>query len=388
MSDHDGETSAGQGGGAALPRPKRPTIIRAAAKVAPAEPPPRPASRPNNVISPNSSQKGDLPGNKKLEITVIDAKPISELGFRDLKGSAAYVPASLPVCNTESTGGTPAQHTQLRSHPEEDQVLSQGGDRVQDLEQGGSISQKPSAPPKSMKPTIIRPSSRVQPATGEDKLLPAPPPRPASSPKTDPSLQKSTSKQGNPNLQQPLQAQVSLLESSETPSSQNHPPAQAPVSHQAPKRPPRLPSSGLPKQKSTASIQDTKLEASTEMQSQETLIQNTVHDIESPKPEPALRKPKPVPKPRPVSVKSSGFTDHVTSENSVNKDTNSKTLSPEMFIRSPETQEEISSQNSKWSSVTIDEKTAKDERLSVAPVPLKKPPRLIESIPETVSTAD
>lgn len=63
---------------------------------------------------------------RKLEITIIDAKPMSESGFRDMKGSAGNVPASLPARNSESTGDTTIQSTQLRSHPEKGQVSTQG----------------------------------------------------------------------------------------------------------------------------------------------------------------------------------------------------------------------------------------------------------------------
>lgn len=43
-----------------------------------------------------------------------------------MKGSAGNVPASLPARNSESTGDTTIQSTQLRSHPEKGQVSTQG----------------------------------------------------------------------------------------------------------------------------------------------------------------------------------------------------------------------------------------------------------------------
>ncbi|BFZ14570.1 hypothetical protein BsWGS_17608 [Bradybaena similaris] len=321
---------------------------------------------------------------------------MSESGFRDVKGTAGNVPTSLPARNSESTGDITIQSTQQRSHPEKgSQVSAQGIEEDQENEEESRISQKPSAPPKTKKPTIIRSGTRAQPVTGEDKPLPPPPPRPTSTPKSDPSLQKSTSLQGIQNSQQqPPQAQRSLPESTDPPPTNNHPFTQSSVSHQAPKRPPRLPSSGVPLHKTTANIQDagTKLGASSETQSppKETPLKNASLETESPKTESALPKPKPVPKPRPVSVRSPEFKSDTTSDNIVNKDLNTSAFLPDLSIKPHDTQEDILSQKSKWSPVTHDEKIAPDERPSLAPVPLRKPTRPPEttSKPGAVSKTD
>lgn len=217
--------------------------------------------------------------------------------------------------------------------------------------------------------------------------MPPPPPRPTSTPKSDPSLQKSTSLQGIQNSpQQPPQAQRILPESTDPQPTNNHSFTQSSVSNQAPKRPPRLPSSGVPLPKTTANIQDagTKLGASSEIQSspKETQMKNASLETESPKIESALLKPKPVPKPRPVSVRSPGFKSDITSDNNVNKDLNTSDFLPDLSNKPHDPQEEILSQKSKWSPVTHDEKTDPDERLSLAPVPLRKPTRPTDSTPK------
>lgn len=270
MEGNGGESE--RGGGALLPtRVKRPTIIRPVHRLptggtgesvqpqpVPARPaPPRPSvSLPpnrsqkasdvttdqaigdredlqvvNGAKSPSSSKDGDS-SKRKLEITIVDARPMSEMGFRGEKGSSpsasATQPPSLPSrphCPVSNASGLPPPR------PE-----SLAG----------------SQPPESgrpKRPTIIRPGSHIkqdQDCEPKESEAPARPARPSVKPpqkppfsvprkNSNPSNDTSNNSSAPPILTQPaaFRPQTSLRSKKEDPVSKQ-------VHSNRPARPPSI----------------------------------------------------------------------------------------------------------------------------------------------------
>ncbi|GFO11614.1 Sh3 domain-containing protein 19-like [Plakobranchus ocellatus] len=224
MGDNDGKN----GGGAPLPpRPKRPTIIRPGQRIStvetdtpqavPSRPAPfKPGTRPpppvithnpdaskdtyishaaiNGSKGPSNSKIGEN-SKRKLEITIVDARPMSEMGFRGDKGSSpglkadtppASQPPPLPDKNFVSKTSSSACDPPGRP-PRPDSISSLApGQPPPRPASVASFQQNQESQSRPKRPTIIRPGAptKQEQEVGEQKDSdpPARPARPSARP--------------------------------------------------------------------------------------------------------------------------------------------------------------------------------------------------------------
>ncbi|CAL1530896.1 unnamed protein product [Lymnaea stagnalis] len=194
MSSYDAGENVG---GAPLPPARnrtKPTVIRPGVKAndstssqpTPQRPaPPTPGSRPpppqrqseqikparpgisqsstvtaGSVNGSNNTIKSNASGKKRLEITIVDARPMSEMGFRDVKGGAA---SPTVATSAQSTGPADKNETNSVSVSRSDQEGPPKPKRPSVNQSPASLkqdSQDPLPPPKPARPSVFLPDTK------------------------------------------------------------------------------------------------------------------------------------------------------------------------------------------------------------------------------------